>query len=209
MSHLTRNDYGSALGLLAALEQAAARGEPAFLRVLPQALQSYVAFESAMLTEAVLDSGSEAAHRQGRLAVVVLSADAGRPLRLLLRRRVGAFSARDRERLALLEPHLAFLASRWRGGADAVVPIRVAPARSPRASHPKLTPREDDVMHWLSCGKTDADIAAFLSISKRTVHKHLEHIYEKLGVETRTAAVMAARRSANAAAVKAPAPSAR
>jgi len=64
-------------------------------------------------------------------------------------------------------------------------------------------------MHWLSCGKTDADIAAFLSISKRTVHKHLEHIYEKLGVETRTAAVMAARRSANAAAVTAPASSAR
>jgi hypothetical protein len=41
-------------------------------------------------------------------------------------------------------------------------------------------------------GKTDADIAARLSISPRTVHKHLEHIYAKLGVETRTAAVMRA-----------------
>ena len=51
-------------------------------------------------------------------------------------------------------------------------------------------------MRWLSCGKTDADIAALLSISPRTVHKHLEHIYEKLGVETRTAAVMAVRRAA-------------
>lgn len=45
-------------------------------------------------------------------------------------------------------------------------------------------------MRWLSCGKTDADIAALLAISPRTVQKHLEHIYVKLGVETRTAAVM-------------------
>jgi DNA-binding CsgD family transcriptional regulator len=56
-----------------------------------------------------------------------------------------------------------------------------------------LTPREGEVMHWLSYGKTDADIAALLSISPRTVHKHLEHIYVKLGVETRTAAVMRVR----------------
>ncbi|MGA8785847.1 MAG: LuxR C-terminal-related transcriptional regulator, partial [Polaromonas sp.] len=35
-----------------------------------------------------------------------------------------------------------------------------------------------------------AEIAALLSISPRTVQKHLEHVYVKLGVETRTAAVM-------------------
>ncbi len=45
-------------------------------------------------------------------------------------------------------------------------------------------------MRWLSRGKTDAEIAALLGVSPRTVHKHLEHIYVKLGVETRTAAVM-------------------
>ena len=67
-------------------------------------------------------------------------------------------------------------------------------ATGPPASIAALTPREVDVMHWLACGKTDADIAALLAISPRTVHKHLEHIYEKLGVETRTAAVMAVRR---------------
>ena len=39
-------------------------------------------------------------------------------------------------------------------------------------------------------GKTDAEIAALLGLSPRTVQKHLEHIYIKLGVETRTAAVM-------------------
>lgn len=47
-------------------------------------------------------------------------------------------------------------------------------------------------MHWLARGKTDSDIVALLSISPRTVQKHLEHIYVKLGVEMRTAAVMRA-----------------
>ena len=53
-----------------------------------------------------------------------------------------------------------------------------------------LTPRENEVLYWLAHGKTDAEIAALLGLSPRTVQKHLEHIYIKLGVETRTAAVM-------------------
>lgn len=53
-----------------------------------------------------------------------------------------------------------------------------------------LTPREQEVLLWLATGKTDGDIATLLDISRRTVQKHLEHIYVKLGVETRTAAVM-------------------
>ncbi len=55
-----------------------------------------------------------------------------------------------------------------------------------------LTAREREVLHWLGGGKTDRDIAAILAISPRTVHKHLQRIYEKLGVETRTAAVVRA-----------------
>ena len=55
-----------------------------------------------------------------------------------------------------------------------------------------LTPRERDVMQWFAAGKTDRDIAAVLGCSHRTVQKHLERIYSKLGVETRTAAVMRA-----------------
>ncbi|WP_366558811.1 helix-turn-helix transcriptional regulator [Polaromonas sp.] len=55
-----------------------------------------------------------------------------------------------------------------------------------------LTPREGEVVHWLACGQTDAEIAALLSISPRTVQKYLEFIYVKLGVKTRTAAVMCA-----------------
>ena len=55
-----------------------------------------------------------------------------------------------------------------------------------------LTPRERGVLQWVAAGKTDRDIAAILGISPRTVHKHLQRVYEKLGVETRTAAVMRA-----------------
>jgi DNA-binding CsgD family transcriptional regulator len=53
-----------------------------------------------------------------------------------------------------------------------------------------LTAREREVMRWLSRGKTDRDIGDILGISPRTVHKHLQRVYEKLGVETRTAAVV-------------------
>ena len=56
----------------------------------------------------------------------------------------------------------------------------------------ELTPRECEVLRCLATGKTDADIGDMLGISARTVQKHLEHIYVKLGVETRTAAVMRA-----------------
>jgi DNA-binding CsgD family transcriptional regulator len=55
-----------------------------------------------------------------------------------------------------------------------------------------ITPRELEVLHWLAGGKTDRDIGEILGISPRTVHKHLQRIYEKLGVECRTAAVVRA-----------------
>ncbi len=51
-----------------------------------------------------------------------------------------------------------------------------------------LTRRETDVLQWVTEGKTNAEIGIILDASPRTVQKHLEHIFEKLGVETRTAA---------------------
>jgi DNA-binding response OmpR family regulator/DNA-binding CsgD family transcriptional regulator len=51
-----------------------------------------------------------------------------------------------------------------------------------------LTSREGEVLSWLSKGKTNRDIAQILGLSPRTVDKHLEQIYAKLGVENRTAA---------------------
>ncbi len=64
----------------------------------------------------------------------------------------------------------------------------VAAASAERLSHAALTPRETEVLTWLARGKTNRDIADILGMSPRTVNKHLEHIFEKLGVETRAAA---------------------
>lgn len=62
-----------------------------------------------------------------------------------------------------------------------------------RASLP-VTAREADVLFWLSQGKSSRDIGEILGLSHRTVTKHLEAIYAKLGVENRTAASMIANR---------------
>ena len=51
-----------------------------------------------------------------------------------------------------------------------------------------LTAREAEVLYWVVQGKTNRDIGEILGTSPRTVTKHLEHVFEKLGVETRTAA---------------------
>ena len=57
-----------------------------------------------------------------------------------------------------------------------------------RLQQAALTPREGEVLSWLAKGKTNRDIADILGMSPRTVNKHLEHIFDKLGVETRSAA---------------------
>jgi DNA-binding CsgD family transcriptional regulator len=55
-----------------------------------------------------------------------------------------------------------------------------------------LTKREAEVLFWVAQDKGNAAIAKVLDCSKGTVRKHLEHIHRKLGVQTRTAAVMVA-----------------
>lgn len=55
-----------------------------------------------------------------------------------------------------------------------------------------LTKREAEVLLLITRGKTDDCIATLCGISLRTVHKHVEHIYIKLGVETRTGAMLKA-----------------
>lgn len=55
-----------------------------------------------------------------------------------------------------------------------------------------LTRRETEVLHWVAEGKTNADIGAILGLSSRTIQKHLDHIFRKLGVETRVCAVTVA-----------------
>lgn len=53
----------------------------------------------------------------------------------------------------------------------------------------KLTFREAEILMWIARGKTNKEIGIILNSSPRTVNKHLEHVFEKLGVSTRAAAV--------------------
>jgi len=100
----------------------------------------------------------------------------------VLNRRRRDFSDRDRDVLDLARSTLG-------GIYRAMRPAGRSPlSRSPLTA--TLTARERQVVDWLTAGKTDRDIAAILGCSHRTVQKHLQRIYEKLGVESRTAAAM-------------------
>ncbi len=57
-----------------------------------------------------------------------------------------------------------------------------------------ITARESEVLFWLSQGKSSRDIGDILGLSPRTVTKHCESLYAKLGVENRTAASLIANR---------------
>jgi DNA-binding response OmpR family regulator len=58
--------------------------------------------------------------------------------------------------------------------------------------HFSLTGRESEVLVWIAKGKSNRDIAEILGLSARTVNKHLEQIYVKLGVENRASAAVKA-----------------
>ena len=83
---------------------------------------------------------------------------------------------------------------------QALIPscVGAAPAQAltlglSRGVHPPsplstLTAREGEILHWVREGKRDPEIGLILAISPRTVQHHLENVYRKLSVETRTAA---------------------
>ena len=103
------------------------------------------------------------------------TAGPGRSVRLYFVRGSGPdFSERDRALLTLLRPHLhqAYLDAERR-----------------RHPVPQLTPRHWDLMKLVAAGHTNAQIARRLGISEGTVGTHLENIYTRLNVSSRTAAV--------------------
>ncbi len=55
-----------------------------------------------------------------------------------------------------------------------------------------LTEREAEVLYWVGEGKTSPEIAVILSMALKTVKKHLQRVYEKMGLENRTAAALRA-----------------
>src|SRR4029450_763277 len=57
---------------------------------------------------------------------------------------------------------------------------------------PELTPREAEVLSWISEGKSNRAIGVILGAKTGTICKHVEHIFSKLNVENRTAAAIVA-----------------
>lgn len=110
---------------------------------------------------------------------VPLYVDRGLLVSFVLNRKGRDFSDREKALLDLVREPLAAL-------------YRHALSRDQALDALPVTARERQVLEWLAAGKTDKEIGAILALSPRTVQKHLQHIYEKLGVETRTAAVMRA-----------------
>jgi DNA-binding CsgD family transcriptional regulator len=110
-----------------------------------------------------------------REMMLCLPSQPGRVLRLLFWRGPGSdFCQRDRDLLTLLRPHLyqAYCTQRER-----------------QRGTPQLTERQRQLLGLVAAGHTNTQIARRLSISEATVRKHLEHIFDRLQVTSRTAAV--------------------
>lgn len=118
-----------------------------------------------------------------------LPAERGQHRSFIFFRHMGAsdFSERDRTVLDTLRPHLRVLEERAALRREL---SRTVGARDtePAAGAGGLTAREREIVQLVAEGKTNAEIAAELWVAPSTVKKHLEHVYEKLGVGRRTAA---------------------
>lgn len=68
------------------------------------------------------------------------------------------------------------------------LPPRPAPPSEEQLN--QLTKRERQVLFWIVEGKTNGDIGRILEISPRTVEKHCESIFRKLGIENRYSAIV-------------------
>lgn len=101
------------------------------------------------------------------------------------------FGVYERELMEDLQPHFAQAYQH----AQIFTSLQARPETNYEAWRRRgLTLREAQVLEWVAEGKRNAEIATILSIRTRTVGKHVENIFAKLGVETRAAAAAEARR---------------
>jgi len=107
----------------------------------------------------------------------------------------GDFSERDRAVLEMLRPHLYRLEAHAALRRRLSETLRTQDCDGESSAFIQLTPREREIVELVAEGKTNAQIAAQLWVAPSTVKKHLEHVYEKLGVGRRTAAATLARAS--------------
>lgn len=92
-------------------------------------------------------------------------------------------------------PSELLAAVRSAANGDSAMSAQVADRLLTRGSAPRtsLTPRELEVLTLVATGKSNRDIGRDLFLSEATVKSHLVHIYDKLGVRSRTSAVASAR----------------
>jgi DNA-binding CsgD family transcriptional regulator len=120
-----------------------------------------------------------------QLAMVVQHAGQ-RMIGVAANRALSDFTERERACLGVLRSHVVqayrhgLSIERARAGFDF--------DRHARAAASGLTPREVEVLHWVAGGQSNENVARIIGATSATVKKHLEHIYEKLGVTNRTAA---------------------
>lgn len=109
-----------------------------------------------------------------------------RMIGICINRSIRDFDENDAQCLRLLKPHL-IAARRY------AVPRAETEAGTPDSTSGllrdfPLTERENQVLYWVSMGKTNEEVGEIIGAKRLTVKKHLEHIYDKLGVPNRTAA---------------------
>jgi DNA-binding CsgD family transcriptional regulator len=110
-----------------------------------------------------------------------------RKIGIALNRGVRDFDWTDAARLEALQPHIV---AAYRNALRAATRTSVAAASASaiRVDSVPLTRRENEVLYWVSMGKTNEEVGIIIGARPTTVKKHLEHIYDKLGVPNRTAA---------------------
>ena len=184
--------------LLAAYDNAAA-----FTEAQALALLSAEAIEQSPHGVALVDADGQLFHLNGRARELIerhfptgtswKSALPGQVREWLAKDTTTAFTPRAPFEHEHGDIKLVVRATDIGGGRKLVLLSEVPAARDPQRFRAlNLSGREAEVLHWMAEGKSNPDIGTILEISSRTVEKHIEAIYNKLGVETRTAALLKA-----------------
>ncbi len=119
----------------------------------------------------------------------ILPSPPGLIVGVAMNRATRGFSDEERELIELVRPHLS------QSFRDVHMREQTDPLSKPRLAALGLTDREAEVTRLLIEGRSASDIADALTISVHTARNHIAHVYEKLGVRNRAAAVAAVLRS--------------
>lgn len=135
----------------------------------------------------ILDANGEVENVSAQAEQLLATYGAG-PADLVARR----FRNRETRTVARIGGHLTITST----GAALLLDENLGPFTPGRLGNLGISAREADVLRWLADGASNQAIADRLGIALRTVKKHLERIYEKLGVDSRTAAIARVRGAA-------------